>query len=96
MIHIPSRPALWTRRKLIRTAGVQILAAPALILSARHPVLAQGRDPMRAMKCTEDQCGYTYDPRIGDPEGGIPPGVSFDDLPADWVCPECGNELRYW
>jgi len=32
-------------------------------------------------------CGYIYDPVAGDSKGGIPPGVSFDDLPADWVCP---------
>ncbi len=35
-------------------------------------------------------CGYNYDPAIGDKQGGIPPGVPFADLPADWVCPECG------
>ncbi len=34
-------------------------------------------------------CGYIYDPAIGDPEGGIPDGTSFEDLPDDWVCPEC-------
>lgn len=27
-------------------------------------------------------CGYVYDPEKT--------GVSFDDLPADWTCPECG------
>jgi rubredoxin len=35
-------------------------------------------------------CGYIYDPALGDPEGGIPPGTSFEDLPDDWVCPDCG------
>jgi rubredoxin len=35
-------------------------------------------------------CGYIYDPKIGDPKVGIPPGVEFDALPEDWVCPECG------
>jgi len=35
-------------------------------------------------------CGYIYDPAVGDPEGGIPPGTPFEDLPDDWVCPECG------
>ena len=35
-------------------------------------------------------CGYVYDPAVGDPSAGIAPGVSFADLPADWVCPECG------
>ena len=28
-------------------------------------------------------CGYIYDP---EQEGG----VSFEDLPEDWTCPECG------
>jgi rubredoxin len=35
-------------------------------------------------------CGYNYDPAVGDAKGGIPPGISFADLPEDWVCPECG------
>lgn len=37
-------------------------------------------------------CGYIYDPAIGDPTQDIPPGVDFNDLPDDWVCPECGVE----
>ncbi len=35
-------------------------------------------------------CDYIYDPAEGDEEGGIKPGVSFEDLPEDWVCPVCG------
>ena len=35
-------------------------------------------------------CPYIYDPAIGDPTQGIAPGTSFDDLPDDWICPECG------
>jgi rubredoxin len=35
-------------------------------------------------------CGYVYDPEAGDPERGIPPGTSFEDLPEDWQCPICG------
>ncbi len=35
-------------------------------------------------------CGYVYDPKVGDPSAGIAPGTAFDDLPDDWVCPECG------
>ena len=34
-------------------------------------------------------CGYVYDPEIGDPDSGIAPGSSFEDLPEDWVCPLC-------
>lgn len=35
-------------------------------------------------------CGYIYDPQAGDPDNGIAPGISFQDLPDSWVCPECG------
>lgn len=35
-------------------------------------------------------CGYVYDPELGDPDSGIEPGTSFEDLPEDWVCPLCG------
>jgi len=35
-------------------------------------------------------CGYIYDPKVGDPESGLEPGVPFKDLPDRWGCPECG------
>jgi len=35
-------------------------------------------------------CGYVYDPALGDPDNGIAPGTPFEQLPADWVCPQCG------
>jgi rubredoxin len=31
-----------------------------------------------------------YDPEEGDPDGGILPGTSFEELPDDWFCPVCG------
>jgi len=37
-----------------------------------------------------DVCGYIYDPEVGDPDSGIEPGMAFEDLPDDWVCPDCG------
>ncbi len=43
---------------------------------------------MQKWQCTI--CGYIYDPAVGDPDNGINPGTAFEDLPADWVCPECG------
>jgi rubredoxin len=38
--------------------------------------------------CTH--CDYIYDPAKGDSDGGIEPGVAFEDLPDDWECPVCG------
>jgi rubredoxin len=43
---------------------------------------------MKKYKCL--MCGYVYDPQIGDPDSGVEPGTAFEDLPDDWVCPDCG------
>ena len=43
---------------------------------------------MQKYKCT--LCNYIYDPEVGDSDSGIIPGTAFEDLPDNWVCPECG------
>jgi len=43
---------------------------------------------MQKYQC--DICGWIYDPEVGLPDEGIEPGISFEDLPDDFVCPECG------
>jgi rubredoxin len=43
---------------------------------------------MQKYRCTV--CGYIYDPKKGDPDSGVPPGTSFEDIPDTWVCPVCG------
>lgn len=50
--------------------------------------IKQGVGEMTKYKCTV--CGYIYDPEKGDPDSGIKPGTSFEQLPAGWVCPVCG------
>lgn len=42
---------------------------------------------MKKYQCTV--CQWVYDPAIGDPEQGIEPGIAFENLPEDWVCPLC-------
>ncbi len=37
-------------------------------------------------------CDWVYDPEVGDPDNGVEPGTSWDDVPDDWVCPDCGAE----
>ena len=39
-----------------------------------------------------DVCGWVYDPQQGDPDGDVAPGTPFENLPDDWVCPECSAE----
>jgi rubredoxin len=43
---------------------------------------------MTSYQCSA--CSYVYEPEQGDPEGGIPPGTPFEELPDDWSCPDCG------
>ncbi|MCQ2736736.1 MAG: rubredoxin [bacterium] len=42
------------------------------------------------MKYICNICGYVYDPAEGDESADIAPGIPFEDLPDDWVCPVCG------
>ena len=35
-------------------------------------------------------CGFIYDEAKGLPEEGIAPGTKWEDIPADWECPDCG------
>ena len=43
---------------------------------------------MEKWKCTV--CGWVYDPAVGDPSNNVQAGTKFEDLPPQWVCPECG------
>jgi len=45
-------------------------------------------NPMKRYVCSA--CDYIYDPKRGDPEHGVAPGTAWEDVPEDWVCPECG------
>ena len=35
-------------------------------------------------------CGLVYDEKLGWPEDGIAAGTKWEDLPAQWYCPDCG------
>ena len=35
-------------------------------------------------------CGFIYDEAEGLPDDGIPPGTRWEDIPEDWLCPDCG------
>jgi rubredoxin len=51
-------------------------------------LIEEGDDKMEKYVCSI--CSYVYDPEQGDQDAGIEPGTKFEDLPDDWVCPECG------
>jgi rubredoxin len=52
--------------------------------------LSRGGHVMEKWVCTV--CGYVYNPEEGDPDNGVSPGTAFEDLPEDWVCPDCGAD----
>lgn len=37
-------------------------------------------------------CGYEYDPDFGDEENAVMIGTKFDQLPQEWICPDCGED----
>ncbi len=55
----------------------------------RRATMKKEKPDYAVMVC--DGCGYEYDPMKGDPANGIAPGTLFEQLPEDWVCPECSE-----
>lgn len=43
---------------------------------------------MRKWQCVV--CGFIYDEDAGLPDEGIAPGTAWADIPAHWLCPDCG------
>lgn len=35
-------------------------------------------------------CGFIYDEAVGAVSEGIEPGTKWEDVPEDWLCPDCG------
>jgi rubredoxin-NAD+ reductase len=35
-------------------------------------------------------CGLIYDEALGWPDDGIIAGTRWEDVPGDWLCPDCG------
>ena len=42
------------------------------------------------MKYVCNVCGWEYDEAVGDSEYDLEPGVKWEDIPEDFVCPICG------
>lgn len=85
-------------------AGAEILKEGEPMTYAYYHQVKRGATPKTAPSYIEEKkeattemakyectvCGYIYDPKEGDPDGGIKAGTSFEELPDDWVCPVCG------
>jgi rubredoxin len=89
MLIRPTEPAVTV------VAGAQGLAA--LVLNFPVPALrpapaspSESRPTTAATKAWHcGPCGLVYEEADGLPEDGVPPGTRFEDLAADWKCPDC-------
>lgn len=36
-------------------------------------------------------CDFVYSERDGCPNEGLAPGTRWEDVPDDWLCPDCGT-----
>jgi rubredoxin len=59
-----------------------------LLDNARSSISKVRRFGMKKWQCVV--CGWIYDEAKGWPEDGIEPGTLWEDVPDDWVCPDCG------
>jgi rubredoxin len=57
-------------------------------LSPLFDAATAGESLMKAFLCVI--CGYIYEEEKGDPTSGIAPGTRWNDVPANWRCPDCG------
>ena len=70
--------------------GISPKAAPTYIAKVEREINKERKETEKVVKYKCTVCGYIYDPEKGDPESGVNPGTSFENLPDDWVCPVCG------
>ena len=81
-------------------AGLALLTAATNAVSAPLPPRAAVTRRLEKWRCTNQDCEpYIYDPALGaesikDEANPSPPGVAFEELPEDWICPVCGDPKR--
>jgi len=74
-------------------AGLVVVSSPERLRRTGRPAgPGQGIKGKAMKRYVCDVCGYVYDPEVGDPDNGVAAGTAFENLPDDWVCPECGAE----
>ena len=47
------------------------------------------KDMMHKWQCMT--CGFIYDEAEGLPDDDLAPGTRWEDVPDDWICPDCGT-----
>ena len=65
--------------------GLLVQAPPAV---RKFPIREGSGSKMKTYMCVI--CGWIYSEAEGLPEEGIAPGTKWEDVPPNWVCPDCG------
>ena len=91
MLSPQNAPTFVAREKLEQEKEPEKIAKPAVQVEDEHEII---RDENGVYICLI--CGFRYDPEMGDPTVGIPPGTPFEDLPEDYKCPICNAGKDYF
>lgn len=67
---------------------------PARANSPTPPFARRKNGKLELWVCS--RCGYVYDGNAGEPLTGTPPATPFETLRANWLCPHCAGEKRYF
>ena len=67
------------------------VAGPLTAMATGTRAADDASDGLRFVCTTPDCAPYIYDPAIGNPSQGVPPGTPFEALPDTWRCPSCGS-----
>jgi rubredoxin len=51
------------------------------------PTDSSNDPPFQTWQCI--LCGFIYEEEMGMPEAGIAAGTRWEDVPEDWICPDC-------
>lgn len=87
-----------SRRKLMTA----LLGSLGLLIPVNRPASAKKLRRLRKWQCTNQDCDpYIYDPSKGDEnlidtDRPIPPGISFENLPDNWICPVCSDPKSFF
>ena len=55
-----------------------------------YKVLLEAKKEYRMKTYMCAVCAWVYDEAKGWPDDGIEPGTKWEDIPEEWVCPDCG------
>lgn len=49
-----------------------------------------------ALACQKNYaiCSFKYNEAKGAPDQGIKPGIPLEDIPGDWICPQCRTKEK--